>query len=140
MITVLIIHVKMAALVLAEQITSLVPVLQNTREHCVRHVIFVTVKPAAAMVIARMENSIILVIVTVVILEQTVKMLTIALTRIVLTKAHVLSNTTGTNVYVIRDTQVLTASILTVTITDANMVPLVSIDTLTTRVHVHQDL
>ena len=56
MIIVLIIHVKMAALVSAEQITSLVPVHQNTRVHCVKHVIFVTVKPAATMVIVKMEN------------------------------------------------------------------------------------
>ena len=56
MIIVLIVHVKMAALVLAEQITSLVPVLQNIRVHFVRYVIFVAVKPAATTVIVKMEN------------------------------------------------------------------------------------
>mgnify|MGYP003683257409 CR=1 FL=1 len=46
----------MAPLVSTEQTTSHVPVLQNTREHCVKHVIFVTVKPAVATEIATMEN------------------------------------------------------------------------------------
>ena len=56
MIIVLTIHAKMAPLVSAEQITSLVPVLANTRVHYVKHVIFVTAKPAAATEIATMEN------------------------------------------------------------------------------------
>ena len=73
-------------------------------------------------------------------MEQTVKMLTIALTRIVLTKAHVLSNTIRTNVHVIRDTQVVTASILTVMIMDAKIMQRVSMDTPITRVHVFQDI
>ena len=73
-------------------------------------------------------------------MEQTVKMLTIALTRIVLTKAHVTTNTTRTNVRVIRDIQVLTAIILTVTIMDAKIMQRVSVDTLITHVHVHQDI
>ena len=73
-------------------------------------------------------------------MAQTVKMLTIALTGIVLTKAHVTTNTTRTNVHVIRDIQVLTANILTVTIMDAKIMQRVSVDTLTTHVHVHQDI
>ena len=44
MTTVLSIHVKMAPFVSRSQITSLVPVHQNTREHCVKHVIFAMVK------------------------------------------------------------------------------------------------
>ena len=54
--TALVIHVKMAPHVSAMQTTSLVPVHQNTRENCVKHVIFVMVKLATAMVIVRMEN------------------------------------------------------------------------------------
>ena len=44
MTTVLTIYVKMAPRVITQPTTSLVPVLQNTREHCVKHVIFVMVK------------------------------------------------------------------------------------------------
>ena len=46
----------MAPPVITQPTTSLVPVLQNTREHCVKNVIFVMVKLATAMVIVRMEN------------------------------------------------------------------------------------
>ena len=72
MITVLTIHVKMAPRVITQPTTSLVPVLQNTREHYVKHVIFVTAKPATSKEIATMENSIILVNVNHNIPEQTV--------------------------------------------------------------------
>ena len=78
--------------------------------------------------------------VTVVLKEQTVKQLIIAITRTVLFTAYVTTNTTRTNVHVVRDTQVLTVSILTVTKMDANMAPPVSMDTLTTRVDVYQDI
>ena len=56
MIIVLTIHVRITPLVSATQTTSLVPVLQNIRVYFVRYVIFVTVKPAATMVIVKMEN------------------------------------------------------------------------------------
>ena len=64
----------------------------------------------------------------------------IAITRIVLFTAYVTTNTTRTIVHVVRDIQVLTANILTVTIMDVNMAPPVSMDTLTTRVHVYWDI
>ena len=75
------------------------------------------------MEVVRTVVTIIHVIVTEVLLGQTVKLLIIATTRTVLTKAHVTTNSTRTHVHVVRDTQVLTVRILTVTIIDVNMVP-----------------
>ena len=92
------------------------------------------------MEVVRTVVTIIHVIVTVVSLDQTVKQLIIAITRTVLVTAHATTNTTHTNVYVLRDTQVLTVRILTVTIMDVNMVPPASMDILSTRVHVQQDI
>ena len=72
MIIVLTIHVRITPLVSATQTTSLVPVLQNIKVHCVKHIIFVMVKRAATTEIARMETKIILVIVIHNILVETV--------------------------------------------------------------------
>ena len=99
--------------------------------------IFATTKTVQIVECVRTVVTIMFVIVTVVSLEQTVKQLIIAITSTVLVTAHVRTNTTRTHVHVIRDTQVVTASILTVIIIDANMAPPVSMDILTTHVHVH---
>ena len=84
--------------------------------------------------------TIMFVIVTMLSLEQTVKQLIIAITRTVLVTAHVTTNTTRTHVHVVRDTQVVTASILTVMIMDAKIMQRVSMDTPTTCANVHQIL
>ena len=78
--------------------------------------------------------------VTVVILEQTVKKLIFAITRTVLVTAHVTTNSQRTNVHVLRDTQVLTVSILTVTIINAKIMQRVSMETPNILVSVHQDI
>ena len=102
--------------------------------------IIATTKTVQIVECVRTVVTIMFVFVTVVLLEQTVKQLIIAITRTVRVTAHVRTNTTHTHVHVFRDTQVLTASILTVTVMYANMVPPVSMDTLTTLVNVHQDI
>ena len=84
--------------------------------------------------------TIIHVIVTMVLVDQAVKQLIIAITRTVLVTEHVITNTTRTHVHVIRDIQELSASILTVTIMDVKIMQRVSMDTLTIRVHVYQDI
>ena len=72
MTIVLAIHVRITPLVKTEKTASLVPVHQNIRVHCVKHVISATVKTAVITEVVRMGNKIILVIVNKNSLEQIV--------------------------------------------------------------------
>ena len=64
MIIVLTNYAKMAPLVSAEKTTSLVPVHQNIRVHCVKHLIFVMVKTVQNVGLAKMKGMVICVFVT----------------------------------------------------------------------------
>ena len=120
--------------------TLIALVRQHISENPVKLRILAIIGTAQVMERVRTVVTIMFVIVTVVSLERTVKQLIIAITRTVHNTACVTTNTTRTNVPVVRDTQVMTASILTVAIINAKIMQRVSMDTPITFANVHQVL